>query len=119
MDDVDVLVLEELEEAAVVLDPAPAVVLGLAESLGRVESVRIAESDEPRALECEVVAAVRDRAEADERAVQHVGRSLGAPQHLRRNNVEKSCRAGRLERLAPSHRASPHGRFPHVVIPFS
>ena len=100
VDDVDVGVLEELDEVLVGLDLAPAGLLGAGEAVFDAGLVGVAEADEARALEAEVVAAVGDAAEADEGARDLVGGGGLAAQDVGGDDVEEADRGGGLEEVS-------------------
>ena len=66
MDDVDVRVVDKLNEVLVALDLAPAALLGGGKASRNTRSVAVGETDEPRALERQVVGTVRNLAKADQ-----------------------------------------------------
>ena len=106
MDDVDVRVVDKLDEVLVALDLAPAALLGGSKTRRDARSVAVGEADEPRALERQVVGAVRDLAEADQRASELVGRSRCPPKDLRRNDVERPERGRTFKEFSSFHSLS-------------
>ena len=93
MNDIDILVRQQLHEVPIRLDLAPAHLLGAVESGGNTVVKRIAESNQPRAPERQMIVRMRDTAEADQRARKLIGRRSSAPQHLSRNQIERpDCR---------------------------
>ena len=66
---------------------------------GDARRVAVGETDQARALERQMVLAVRDAAEADQRARQLVRRRGRAPEDLRGDDVKRSEGGGRLQEL--------------------
>ena len=106
VDDVDAWVVDQLDEVLVALDLAPAALLGGGKASRNTRSVAVGETDEPRALERQVVGAVRNLAEADQRARELVGRSSRPPKDLGWNDVERPERGRTLEKFPSFHSLS-------------
>ena len=100
VNDVHARIGEELEEVLVGLDLAPARRLGALESLLHTVVERVAKTHEARPPVRQVILAVRDHAEADERTRELVGRRRRAPQHAGRDEVEGAERTGRFQEFS-------------------
>ena len=114
VDNVDAWVVDQLYEVLVALDLAPAALLGGGKASRDARSVAVGETDEPRALERQVVGAVRDLAEADQRARELVGRSRRPPKDLSRNDVERPKRGRTLQEFSSFH-VSTNSLFVYLV----
>ena len=96
VDDIDARIVDQFNEVLVALNLAPSALLGGGKASRDAWSVAVGETDESRTLERQVVGAVRDFAEADQRTRELVGRSRRSPKDLRRDNVKRPERSRTL-----------------------
>jgi hypothetical protein len=111
MHDVNARIVKQLQKVRIRLDFAEAAFLGENERVGHAQQIRIANANEPRTLEREMIAAFGNAAAADDGTRKLIGRSGRAPKHARGNNVE--CSEGR----AGLQQISSCANHFHVLLP--
>ena len=90
--DIDAWIVYEFNEVLVGLDLAPARLLGGGKTSRNARREAIGETDEPRAIERQMIGTVRYAAEAYERARKLVGRRGRTPKDACRHDCERAQR---------------------------
>ena len=100
VDDIDGRIFQKFYEIGIRLHLAEAVLRGERKPFGNAQEIGVAKSHQPRTLVRKVVAALGDAAAADNGAGELVGRRFGAPEHLRRDYVERAERRAGLQQIS-------------------